>query len=283
MVARIGRVDGDEGNLAQVLAALQRRQGLVLGLALHLFREAGRQAVGVDGDDGGGAGIILATDGLQDLAAFRSVAMVALFDRGQNQIAVAQFARHGVGDQQHILGALIDRLDAGLARRFADHAQDAVGPGVQPLDQAGLPALGAARELDQQTVAHARRGRLALAVRQQQGARRVVAALDQFDVELAVGVAIHDIGHAHGGQGAGFGKALAAALAEDAFGLQRLQHFAQLAAFDSLQSEDSGDVGLFGLAGFAQEGDQGVFVGQARSGAFRRLGHCVLCNALRGK
>ena len=34
MVARIGGVDGDEGNLAQVLAALQRRQFLILGFAL---------------------------------------------------------------------------------------------------------------------------------------------------------------------------------------------------------------------------------------------------------
>ncbi|MNR08613.1 hypothetical protein D3C85_1247790 [compost metagenome] len=209
--------------------------------------------------------------------------MVALFDRGQHQVAVAQVARLGRGDQQHVLGTLVDRLDAGFARRLADHAQDAVGSGVQPLDQPGLPALGAARELDQQTVADAGRRALALAVRQQQGARRVLAALDQFDVELAVRVAIHHVGHADGGQGAGFGKALAAALAQGAFGLQRLQHFAQLAAFDALQSEGAGDVGLLGLAGFAQEGQQGVFVGQARGGAFRRLGHCALCNALRDK
>ncbi|MNV27722.1 hypothetical protein D3C71_1188800 [compost metagenome] len=239
--------------------------------------------MGVDGDDGGGAGIILAADGLENLAALGPVAVIALFDRSQHQVAVAQVARQGVGDEQHVLGALVDRLDASLARRLADHAQDAVGPGVQPLDQPGFPALGPARELDQQTVAHARRGRLALAVREQQGARRVLAALDQFDVELAVGVAIHDIGHAHGGQGAGFRKALAAALAEGAFGLQRLQHFAQLAAFDPLQSEGAGDVGLLGLAGFAQEGDQGISVGQTRGGAFGRLGHCVLCNALRAK
>ena len=89
MVARIGGVDGDEGNLAQVLTPLQRRQFLILGLTLHRLGEAGRDAVGMNGDQGGGAGIVLLADMLQNLAALGTIAVVALFDGGQHQIAVA--------------------------------------------------------------------------------------------------------------------------------------------------------------------------------------------------
>ena len=89
MVARIGGVDGDEGHVAQVLAALQGRQFLILGLALDGLGEAGRDAVGVDGDQGGGAGIVFLADMFQDLAALGAIALVALFDGGQHQIAVS--------------------------------------------------------------------------------------------------------------------------------------------------------------------------------------------------
>jgi len=116
VVARIGGVDGDEGDLAQVLAPLQSRQGLILGLAFDRFGEARRDAVGVDGDQGGGAGIILLADVLKDLAALGTIALVAFFNGGQNQVAVAQVAGLGLGHHQHVLGATIDRLDTGFAR-----------------------------------------------------------------------------------------------------------------------------------------------------------------------
>ena len=204
MVARIGGVDGDEGDLAQIFAPLQRRQFLILGLALHRLGEAGRHAMGVDGDQGGGAGIILLADVLQDLAALGPIALVALFDGGQDQIAVAQIAGLGLGHQQHVLGATVDRLDAGLARRLADDAQDTVRPRVQPFDQSRLPAVVAALELDQKPVAQAGRGAGLCLVGHQYGAGRIGAGLDQADVQFAVAVAFDHVGDADGGQGAGF-------------------------------------------------------------------------------
>ncbi|KAK0357992.1 hypothetical protein LTR94_037150, partial [Friedmanniomyces endolithicus] len=51
-----------------------------------------------------------------DFAALGAVAMLALLDGGQHQIAVAQVRRLGGGHQQHVLGAFIDRLDPRLAR-----------------------------------------------------------------------------------------------------------------------------------------------------------------------
>ena len=50
--------------------------------------------------------------------------------------------------------------------------------------------------------------------------RGVGAGLDQAHVQFAVAVTLDHIGDADGGQGAGFGKALAPALAQPAFGLQ---------------------------------------------------------------
>ncbi len=283
MVARVGRVDGDEGDVTQVLAPLQRRDSLILGLALHGFGEAGRHAMGVDGDDGGGAGVVFTADVLEDLAALGAIAMLALFDGGQHQIAVAQVRRLRLGHDQHVLGAFVDRLDPRLARRFADDAQHAVAAGVQPLDQTRLPAVGALAELDQQAVAHAGRGAATLAIRHQDGARRILSALDQLDVKFAIGVAVHHVGDADRRQGADFGKALAAAFAEAALGLQLLQHVAHLASLGALQAEGARDVGLFGFSGLTKEGDQGFFVGQARSGAFGSLDHCALSNALLGE
>ncbi len=182
VVARIGGVDGDEGDVAQVFAPLQRRDGLILGLALDGLGETGRHPVGVDGDDGSGARVVLAPDVLENLAALGAIAMLALLDGGQHQVAVAQVRRLGGGDQQHVLGAFVDRLDPRLAPALADDAQHAVGSGVQPLDQARLPAFDAPAELDQQAVAHAGRRAATLAVGHQERARRVLAALDQFDV-----------------------------------------------------------------------------------------------------
>ena len=263
VIAGVGRVDGDEGDFAQVLAPLQRRQGLVLGLALHGFGEAGRHAVRMDGQQGGGAGIVLAADGLQNLAALGAVAVIALFDGGQHQVAVAQILGLNLGHHQHVLGPAVHRLDPRLARRLADDAQHAVGRRIQPLDQARLPAVLAVLELDQQAVAHARSRGVGLSIGHQQRARRIRRGVDQPDVQFAVGVPLDHVGHADRRQGAGFGEALAAALAELALGLKLADHLAQGASVAALQAEVAGDVGLLGRSRLTQEGDQRVLVGEA--------------------
>ena len=174
MVAGIGRVDGDEGDLAQVLATLEGRQGLIEGLLFNGVGEAGRHAVGVDGDQGGGPGVVFAPDGFQNLAAFGPVALLALLDRGQNEVSVAQIGGLQRWDDQHVLRAPVDRLDPGFLVGFADHAEDSIGAGVQRLDQPRFPAVLTLDEFDQQSVAHARGGGgPGAALGHQHGARRV--------------------------------------------------------------------------------------------------------------
>ena len=264
VIAGVGRVDGDERQVAQVLAPLQRR---VLGgfrLGLGLGGEAHRDAVGVDGDERRRPRLILAADALQQLAALGAVALAARLqlDLGQDQIAVLQVARLVRVEDQAVLGLAINRLDPDLAMALADHAQDAVGALAQLLDQ---PRLGLAAlqplEADQAAVADARRaGDGLVAVGRQPDQRQILAALDQLHIEIAVIVALDHVGDAHGREGPGLGEAAPAALAQRALGLEALEHLAQRAAVGALQPEGLGDISLLRLARVAQEADQGLAV-----------------------
>ena len=121
--------------------------------------EAGRDAVGPDGDDRGGAGRVLAADHLQDLAALGPIALVGGAGLGQHQVAVAQLGRGRFMDEQAVLGATVHRLDAHLSARLADHPQHLLSPQAHALDQPGLGlAVFSAFEPHQQPVAQARRG-----------------------------------------------------------------------------------------------------------------------------
>ena len=99
VVAGVRRVDGDEGDVAQVLAA--RKAGLArrVGFRLRRLGKARRDAVGVDGDQGGGAGIILAPHPLQDLAPVQAEAPRAGGQPRHHQVAVAKVRRAGALDQ----------------------------------------------------------------------------------------------------------------------------------------------------------------------------------------
>ena len=103
VVARVGGVDGDEGDVAQVLAAGQGRRLGRRGFGLGGGGEAGGDAVGMDGDQRGGARLVLAADDLQELAALGTIAGLGGGGLGQHQIAVAQFLGLRVGEQQAVL------------------------------------------------------------------------------------------------------------------------------------------------------------------------------------
>ena len=267
VIAGVGGVNGDQRQVAQVLAALQRRKLLILGLLLDSLGEAHRDVVGGDGDQGGGAGVALMADLLEDLAALGPIALVALFDRGQHEVAVAQALGLGVRDDQNVFRLAVGGLDPDLLIGSADHAQHLVGAGVELLDQPGFPAVLSAGEFDQDAVAHARGGTgLAAVVGDQQGARGVGRSLDQTDIEFAVEVALDHIGDADRGHGADLGEALAAALAQLAGLFEFADHFAQGAALAALQAEMARDIGFLGCSGFAEEGDQRFFVGESGDG-----------------
>ncbi len=118
VVAGVDRVDGDERQVAQVVAALQRRRLGGLGLGLGVLGEAGRDAVGVDGDQRGGARIVLAADHLQQLAALGAVAGgVAVRPGPAPGRRRCRSSAASLGQQQAVLGLAVDRLDPHLAAR----------------------------------------------------------------------------------------------------------------------------------------------------------------------
>jgi hypothetical protein len=274
VVAGVGRVDGDQGNVAQVLAAGQGRRLGGLGLGLGLLREAHGDAVGVDGDQRGGPRLILAPHHLQQLAALGAIAALRRADLGQHQIPVAQVLALMRGQDQGLLGAAVHRLDPDLAALLADHAQHAVRALAQALDETGLEFAGLqALEADQQAVAQAGRAGHSLMRRGGEADQGGVLALGQPDEQLAVGIALDHVDHADGRDRAGLGQSSAAPLAQGPGFLQLAQHLAQRLAIGAFKPEDPGDLGLVGLSGVADERDQGGAVRQPLGGARRgRLG-----------
>ncbi len=288
VVAGVGRVDGDQRHGAQVGAAGQGGRLGGLGFGLGAGREAGGDAMLVDGDQRGGARLVLAADHLQHLAAARTIAAIGSADGGQHQVAILQVMRLGLGQAQAFLGLAVHRLDANFTARLAHHAQDLVGALAQALDQLGFdgPILQGL-EPHQQPVAQAWRPAglgLVRAGGQAHGGD-VVAALGQAHIEVAVCVAFGHVGHAHGREVAGAGHALAPAPHQGALGLQGADHLAQGSPLGALQPEGQGHIPAVGLAALAQEGQQGVAVGQplSRAGGLGPLGRSGLGHRRRPK
>ena len=97
----------------------------------------------VDGDQGGGAGVILTADHLQHLGGLGAeTAILAAYRLDQDEVALAH--RLGVFGQedQAVLHPTVHRLDPRLALGFADHAEDAVGALAEFLDQLGFGLAG---------------------------------------------------------------------------------------------------------------------------------------------
>ena len=226
----------------------------------------------MDGDQRGGAGVVLAPDDLQELAALGAVADAVAFDPGQHQIAVPHV---GAGGQdQTVLGAAVDGLDPDFAVHLAHDAQDAVRALAQALDEFGLMLAGfQADKPDQQTIPQARRGCASLGAGGQRHDRRVLA-LDQADQQITIHVALDDVHHADLRQSASLGEAASAAPAQGALSLQGGQHFPQGAAVGALEAKGGGQVGLGGLSMLANVGDQRLAGRQAlrRASRFRGLG-----------
>ena len=217
VIAGVLRVDGDQRDVAHVLAPAQGRRLGLFRLGFGGGREAHRNAVGVDGDQRGGARLILAAHDLQKLAVlWPKAAAVALY-RGQYQIAVLHVLAGR--QQQAVFRAPIHRLDPDLATHLADHAQNAVRALTQPLDQLGLKLAGFQLvEPHQQSVAHARRAGSGFLAGGQCHDRRFLA-LDQFHQQFAVGVLAHHVDDADLGKGSSLGEPAPAALAQRALGL----------------------------------------------------------------
>jgi hypothetical protein len=236
VVFRIRRIDGDERQLAPILAPGERRRSGGLGLADRLGAEDMGNAVSVNGDQ---ADRLFARHAAQPLAHARLRQAVAAgaqrFHR--HEIAVARLA---CGARRHLQFAAI-----GLFFVHRQHAAAAIGIGAEDAERL---RAGARQQLDD-AAGIGRRARVGVTVQfdAHEGAvadagRRSAGALLARDEEgdagrrpvlfipfggrgdeIAIGIAASHVGEHDGRQHAGAMQRLAASL-DRAFALQLLQH-----------------------------------------------------------
>ena len=124
MVARVFGVDGDQRQVAPVLAALHGRLAGALSLGQRGGRKHVGNFVGVDGDEADGFFGRHRTEPLRDLCLRQAKAAFAQnFQR--DQIAVLRLAAHVLRHGEFAVGVLlVDRHDApAAARRIAENAK----------------------------------------------------------------------------------------------------------------------------------------------------------------
>ena len=176
----------------------------------------------------GGARLVLAADHLQHLAALGAVAVVALLDLGEDQVAVAQVAAPGSGSSR----VSLERRSTGSTRisrralRITPRMRWALWPS-RLISRASISPPSSARRSGP---AAGRPGRARAPSPRRVRAPAGPAARPRRPWSAAPSSspsASRSTTSATptGGQGAGLGEALAAALAQGAFGLQRLAAF----------------------------------------------------------
>ena len=208
VVAGVGGSMVTSGSVAQVGAAGEGRRLGRFRLGFGVGRKAGRDAVGVDGDQRGGARLVLAADHLQHLAALGAIAALGVAaDLGQHQVAVRQVR---APRPRGSAGCPSSARSTGSTRtsraRLAHHAEDAVGALAEPLDQPRLDLAGPS-SVSKRTSSRSPRPGAPAAASLRSGARRTSGAPSSALVgpheEVAVGVALDHVGDAHRRQAAG--------------------------------------------------------------------------------
>ena len=161
-IARVGAVDGDERNGAQVLAAGERHRPRLRGEIERGLRKLGRDAVRVDRDQAEGARIGAVADALDDLR-FGQAEAVLRQNLGEHDLAVARAQIVAARDAEFVAHLAVGRLDAAALAIAAIDAEDAValflGDGA---NDARFPAVGALAIAHDRALAHGkgRRARL---------------------------------------------------------------------------------------------------------------------------
>ncbi len=278
VVPRIRGIDGHQRQVAQVHAAGEGGGRGCLRLGLRGGGEAGGDAMGVDGDQRGGARVVLVAYHLDHAAGLGAVgALPAALHLGQHQVSIVQPRSVRAEQRQALLGSSVHGLDPDVSPALAHHAQHLMGALPKPLDQArlGLTRLQP-HEPDQHPVAHAGRAcRRSLFRGRQPHQRRVIPRLGQADIEVAVRIALDHVRDPDRRQGAGFGDPAPPALPQGSVRPHAPQHLAQRTPVAALQAEMAGDRRDVGFPGVADVMGERLAVGQASRRSGGRSGHGV--------
>ena len=285
--SRVDGIDGEEGEFAQVRAALEPRRLELLHLGQHAGRELVGDAVRVHGDQADLALVSRIAERLDD-ADLRHAVLVRARQLEANEVAVLGRALVTRRDRPLPQLLAVDGIDETAAGSLA--AEDAEQPALvarQALDRLGLVAVAGdvavlePRHPRQDAIALPERGltRPAFPARRQHKGTRALALgcvpHDGLADELSVRVARDDLEHGHRGQVPALLEALAVA-AQQAL----LRHLGEQAlegnAVAALDGEGARDLAFPRLdPGGAHIVEYGLLARQSRlaAGVFGFAGH----------
>ena len=255
-VAGVGRVDGDESDIAQVAAFAHRDRDGGVRLGNCGVGELVGDAVLVDGDQrhGAGAGGVAKArgdaNGGQTEAGFADTFSL-------DQFAVFCAARGIAGDAPFlVLPLLVDGDDAPAFRAFAENPQHLEGIRAKPADQPGFVGVVLAFDLCQageDAVPRTKGGIALLRQDQDAGAGRFNPGFQRDREKIALGIGRKDGQHRHGRQGAGRVVLAAGAFFKCAFVFQFGEHALEVDARIALDAKGLGDVTFGGRAGIFRD------------------------------
>ena len=275
VIAGIGRIDGDERQIAEVFPALHRCGFGGIGLGHDRIGEGIGNAVFMDRDKRHGARRTGVAQTVGDARPRQAHARLGSREFPFDQLAV--FRAMGVTrtHDPFLVGAFGNGLDAPALGPGAENAEDLARVGSDLADQLGgvmVVFTGNLKKLGQDAVAFAH-GRIALA-RGIEHTRRGPVAIPvhrtREQIPIAIG-GLHDH-HTHGGELAGV--AVEAALFLDmALVLQLLEHALEVDPRGALDPEGLGDIALGAFAGVVVDpGEEVVFGGKLAHGGGRSMG-----------
>ncbi|MPL88767.1 hypothetical protein SDC9_34794 [bioreactor metagenome] len=262
-VARVGRVDGDEGQRGQILAALETRGRLGIGLGDDLVGEVVGDAVLMDRDQRDRARRGRIAQPVEHARLRQAEPPLRAGLLRLDQLAVARVIRGACRHHPFLGLALVDRHDPPALGALAEDADDAV---LRAADLADRPRLvDVAVALDRgdagkDAVARAKRW-LALR-RQHQTARRLALAapFERLGPEIARGIGGQHLQHGDRRQPRAVVEAAPAALDHALLG-HLLEQALQLDLLCALQAEGAGNVALGAGIGMVGKPGEDLFTG----------------------
>ena len=254
VILGVGRIDGDEGDMAPVLAAFHRRRARRLRFVEHGRRKDVRNVVRIDRDQADRALALDRAEPLDDRA--RGLAELALLCHVDgNEVAVDGALRRDGRDVEFAAEPLLlDRNQPAAARRqCAENAERAMFGAVDQLDDAAGEFIVAGMfDADQRAVADAAglarlRPPRRYDMDHRRGAVRLLIPLGGARQKLAIAVAPGNVGQHDRRQRAGLVQALAPAIDVAVIG-KLAQHAVERGAVGILGAEGFGDLARATLA-----------------------------------
>jgi hypothetical protein len=267
MVARIDRVDRDDGEVAQILALAELQLRDLLGLRQHVLLEHVRDAVAVDRDQREAARLERVAEPFHH-AGGEAGRPAGLFRQHQ----IAHLCLAVVGDREVSALALLDALQEPAVAFLVEHAEHQLFAARELLHRMGDPAFARFLRAGEDAVAGSER-RLLLALADAQARRgRIGFPALRHRPGLAVLIDVHDAQHGDLGDPAHLVEGAARGAVDQPFIGHVLQQRLQRDLVRPVQPEGARDLTLARRRVGIGDEIEDLRAGRKAGGSFR-LGH----------